>query len=162
MRIRLFTLKREEASLFGEDIPKSVCDRIGQREYFTLCAADVYNDPVGFCQFYVGQLNDGRSVAEIVYVYVKEEYRRQGVASRLISGALATMEDSSIGRVAVFLLKNAHEVSGFFGSAGFIRLEPDESMKEYFERRHGTEYSPGNTLYVRFIGDFGGPFRAEA
>ena len=155
MRIRLFTLKKDEASLFEDNIPQSVCDRIGQRGYFTLCAADVCNDPAGLCQFYVGQLYDGRSVAEIVYIYVKEEYRRQGVASRLISGALATMEDSSIGRVAVFLSKNETEAAGFFGSAGFIGLKPDETMKEYFDGRYGMEDKADYSLRMRFIGDFG-------
>jgi ribosomal protein S18 acetylase RimI-like enzyme len=159
MRIRLFTLKREDASLFEDDIPKSVCDRIGQRAYFTLCAADVYNDPAGLCQFFVGQLSDGRSIAEIVFVYVKEEYRRQGVASRLISGALATMEDSSIGRVAVFLHNNEAEAESFFSSAGFIGLKPDGNMKEYFDGRYGTEDNPEHTLLMRFIGDFGGEWR---
>lgn len=155
MRIRLFTLKREEASLFEDDIPESVCERIGQKAYFTLCAADVYNDPAGMCQFYVGQLSDGRSVAEIVHVYVKEEYRRQGVASRLISGALAAMEDSSIGRVAVYLPKNEAEAASFFGSAGFIGLKPDKSMEEYFDGRYGMEDKADYALRMRFIGDFG-------
>ncbi|MCR5404118.1 MAG: GNAT family N-acetyltransferase [Butyrivibrio sp.] len=154
MRIRLFTLKRDQARLFEEEVPESVCENIGKREFFTLCAADTFNEPAGFLQFYVGKLSDGRSVAEIVYVHVREVYRRKGVASRLVSGALSSMEESSIGRVAVFVPKSLEEAQSFFTSAGFIGLAPDADMKEYYERRYGKTGMEEHTLLMRFVGDY--------
>lgn len=152
MRIRLFTLKEKDTLLFGDDIPESVYDSIGKREFFTLCAADIFNEPIGLLQFYVGRLSDGRSIAEIVHVYVKEEHRRTGVASRLVSGALSTMEESSIGRVVVFIPKASDKALSFFASAGFMGLAPDEKIKEYLERRYGKSDTADYTLLVRFIG----------
>jgi len=134
MRMRFYTLEQEDIMLFESPIPNSVSDNISEEGYFTLGAVCYTEDGAklaGMAQFYIGATADEDCYAELVYVYVMDEYRRRSIGVRLVNMADSILASEDVG---VFMtcpdLPDPDETSKqdkmkFLTECGFISTRDD-------------------------------------
>ena len=160
MRMQFYTLEKQDIEPLRQYIPSNTADRTGEEGYFTLgavCFTEEEAKLMGMAQFYVDSAADSDCYAELVYVYVTEEYRRQSVGARMVSKADAILSAEGVG---VFMTRfspddenrPAGELPGdekeeFLKECGFIATKEDIAGKS------GTAgYAPKEKRFFRFTG----------
>ncbi|MCR4643567.1 MAG: GNAT family N-acetyltransferase [Lachnospiraceae bacterium] len=130
MKYEMYTLNREDITVFEDVLPEYVVDNCGKEGCFMIGAVDADDNLVGLAQFYVGMLENGEFVSDLVYIYVAEEYRGNGAASRMISKVHSILKQSGLEK-SLALTEKKSEVKALFTENGylFMKLEKD-SVKE--------------------------------
>ena len=132
MRFGIYTLKKKDLGSFEEKLPKYVFDNCEKKGFFTIGAVGSDGNLIGVTQFYIGMLKDNEFISDIIYVYVKEEYRRNGAATRMLWKSHNIIRKSGVKKSLVFF-DNDHEGKEFFEENGylFMKLEEDTVSELY-------------------------------
>ena len=132
MRFGIYTLKKKDLGSFVEKLPKYVFDNCEKKGFFTIGAVGSDGNLIGVTQFYIGMLKDNEFISDIIYVYVKEEYRRNGAATRMLWKSHNIIRKSGVKKSLVFF-DNDYEGKEFFEENGylFMKLEEDTISELY-------------------------------
>ncbi len=139
----MYTVSRSDIGIFEEDIPDSVMSNCGRPGFFVLGAADQENNLVGMTQFHIGMLPDGECVSDVVYVFVGEDNRGRGAASRMLSQVHSILKKSGVDKSMTVLSKKQDEKQ-LFTENGYIFMKPDKESIEFLEGLHG-DVSPSKS-----------------
>ena len=140
MRYNMYTVSREDIEGFKNDLPETVLTNCGKPGFFILGAADPENNLVGMTQFHIGMLPDGECVSDVVYVFVEEDSRGRGAASRMLSQVHAILKKSGVDKSMTVLGKKQSEKQ-LFTENGYIFMKPDKESIDFFKELH-QEVSP--------------------
>ncbi len=134
MRMQIYTLERDDIIPLEQYLPEEVLGHMSEEGYYTLGA---YYYPgggevlMGMAQFYADQAVSGEYYAELIHVYVMEEYRRKAVGVRLLKKADFILSGGEIGPFIARIspadtgeLTEA-ELEAFFKECGFIVTKDD-------------------------------------
>ena len=116
MRTEIYTLDRDDLSMLSGVLPEYVIERANLPGYFSLGAvANVGGEDTltGVAQFYININTDGECFAEILFIYVLEEYRRQGVGTKLIERINRILKKSDVKTCALLIPEAADELMGY-------------------------------------------------
>ncbi len=103
-----------ESARRGEMLPRSLMELYGYlRDYFVYCVDDG-KEVVGICGMHIFWEN----LAEIRSLYVLPEYRRRGIATKLVEACVS--EAITLDLYRIFTLTNQEE---FFKSIGFVDVD---------------------------------------
>ena len=122
MRYGMYTLSRQDVEKFKDALPGYVLANCGRKGVFVIGASDKDGQVIGMAQFYVGMLPGNDAVADIVYVYVADEYRGNGVASKMIAEVHKIMKKSG-GEKCLALLKKRQKEQRLFESNGYLFMK---------------------------------------
>ena len=150
MRYGLFTISRRDIEDFKELLPDYVFANCKNKGIFMLGATDEEMRLMGLTQFFVGMLENGEAIADIVYVYVFDEYRKLGVASRMIREVHKIMKKSGGEKCFAFLEKKQSEQQ-VFKLNGYIFMKPEKDMIGYINEVHENivpDYTDQGVYYV--------------
>lgn len=100
-----------------DDSPNGI-DKFLKRNPDTCFVAEAGNELVGVIM--VG--NDGRR-GYIYHTAVKPQYRKQGIASRLVETAMQALERCGINKCALVVFGNNKDGNAFWGNRGFTIRE---------------------------------------
>ena len=142
MRTGIFTLDKSHLEMMDTELPNYVVDRAADTGYFTIGAVVTEDDEellVGAAQFYINITEEGECFAEVIYVYVKDDYRREGIGAKLLervsrilkkSGVNTSMTliPASVKSVLKYEMSN-EEIESFFKDSSYIALS--EGMAAY-------------------------------
>ena len=137
MRIEICTLDSEDLKTLGSAIPTYVIERADEDGYYTIgIVKKKTDDPIlGIAQFFVNITRTGECFGELIYIYMTEKYRKQGMGGRMLDHAAGILKRSGIS-IFTFLLPypadkklaypmSQKETESFFGSCGFFKVKPD-------------------------------------
>ncbi len=99
MRTDIYTLDRDDLTTMSDVLPEYVIERAKLPGYFSLGAVGKVDDDenlLGMAQFYINITSEGECFAQLVYIYVLEEYRHRGVASKLIERVNRILKKSDV------------------------------------------------------------------
>ncbi len=94
MRMYIYTLERDDITPLEQYIPEKVLSNIPEEGYYTLGAVCVREGKavlMGMAQFYVDMSVSEDCYAELIHVFVLDEYRRKSVGTRLVKKADSTL-----------------------------------------------------------------------
>ena len=118
----IFTITGKDKEDFKVFFSQDTYECIGKNGYYTMAATDDEDFVAGVLQFYVGEDYTEGITAKITYLYVDEDFRREGIATSLISAFQNTISQSGIELATVEVFENAgEELSNIFEEAGFLR-----------------------------------------
>ena len=129
MRIDIYTLAKEDLEKMRAVLPDYVLKKTEHSGCFTLGAViqekgkDVL---AGMCQFFVNLTPTGTPLAELVYVYVYEGYRRTGIGTRLLEKMARILEKSGVRTSVSLLLMEEAKTLGY----SFSEKELEKFLKE--------------------------------
>lgn len=131
MRTQMYTLGKSDIERFQEKLPKYVIENSSKKGYFTLGAFGMDNTDkqlIGVVQFYINITADSKYVSEIVYIYVRSDYRSQGIGTRLLERVDRILKKSQVDINLVMLPESKDEmwsqdISIFFNENGYIFTE---------------------------------------
>ena len=106
MRTGMYMLDGDDLEVFRDTLPDYMIDRALERGFFSIgaVAKDGEEDTlVGAAQFYINITPKGECFAELIYVYVVEDCRRQGIGYKLIECINRILKKSGI-KVCTLLL----------------------------------------------------------
>ncbi len=165
MEIKLYTLRKKDLELFDSVLPDYVYELSDRKNYFTLGATGEdqgKENLLGMAQFRTAVTEDGSLYAEIVYVYVFDEFRRKSVGSVLTDRIIRLTTEAGVGTLtALFPSENdgeltteipVEEIGAFFDNLGFskVRVEPerfDTMLTEIYPELEVSEV----VRYTRFL-----------
>lgn len=141
MRTEIYTLDKNDLETLRGIVPDYVVDRADVKGYFTLGAVKKGNEDegiLGVAQFYVNITPKGECFAEIIYVFVEEEYRRQGMGTKLVERISRVLKKSSI-NTATFIIPepidgrleyevSAKEIAAFFKECGYTNAKEEREL----------------------------------
>lgn len=140
MKTEICTLDSEDLRTLGSAIPKYVIDRADEDGYYTIGIVEKKtDDPIlGIAQFFVNITPTGECFGELIYVYMAEQYRKQGMAARMLDHAAGILKRSGIS-VFTFIIPNpvskkleyvltVRDMEAFFGKCGFFKVKPDPEL----------------------------------
>lgn len=117
MKVDFYTLTEETLRKMSGELPEYVIKRAEQQGCFTLGAAVKNGEErgilIGMCQFLVNKVTDTEIVAELAYIYVYEEYRREGVGLMLLDKMSSILKNSDIKRSLTILVSEEAESLGY-------------------------------------------------
>ena len=116
MRTEIYTLDKDDLSMLSGVLPEYVIERADLPGYFSLGAvANVGGEDTltGVAQFYININADGECFAEVLFVYVLEEYRRQGVGTKLVERINRILKKSDVKTSTLLIPEDADEIMGF-------------------------------------------------
>ncbi|MBQ7707803.1 MAG: GNAT family N-acetyltransferase [Lachnospiraceae bacterium] len=131
MRFSIYTLKKKDLGSFEEKLPKYVFDNCEKKGFFTIGAVGSDGNLIGVTQFYIGILKDNEFISDIIYVYVKEEYRRNGAAGRMLWKSHNIIKKSGVKKSLVFLKDNLNEkmyIKEFFENNGYLFMKVENGI----------------------------------
>ncbi len=130
MRYEMYTLYRDDIGAFEDDLPDYVLENCEKNGCFMIGAVDADENLVGMTQFYVGMLENGEFISDLVYVYVAEEFRGNGAASKMIAKVHSILKQSGLEKSIAFLEKKKPEKALFTENGYlFMKVEKDEVRK---------------------------------
>jgi len=142
MKCIMYTIGKEDVSEFQDCLPKYVMKNCEREGIFILGAADEEDNLIGLTQFYLGMLSDESILSEIIYVYVREDSRDKGVASRMLGKIHQILEKSGIEKSVVVLSEKDREKI-LFKENGYMFMTLEENIKKsmgemFGDRRYQT------------------------
>ena len=159
MRIGIYTLDKADMEAVAQFLPDYVVERAHEPGYFSLGAVakvDGEDRVVGISQFYIDINSSGECFEFLIYNYVMEDFRRNGVGTRLIDKIGSILKKSDI-KMCVACLPNKKdvflysitpkaEVESFIKECDFM-VTKEEIVGETF-----TDVTENSTKYVRLTG----------
>jgi GNAT superfamily N-acetyltransferase len=137
MKCGMFTLAKSDIGMFADEIPQYVLENCDKKGTFLLGAADGDSNLLGFTQFFVGVLESGEIIADIVYVFVNEDYRQQGVASKMLNKVHNILKKSNVKKSLVFLKKKQNEKE-LFSKNSYVFMKPEaepvNALEDLYEK----------------------------
>ena len=133
MKYGMVTVQRNDIGGFEEYLPEYVLDNCGKQGCLMIGAVDPDYNLVGITQFYIGMLEDGTIVSDVVYVYVNEDKRRNGIASRMLSKVHSIVGKSGIDKSLTFMDEKKEEKELFKGNGYMFMKIEEESVRELGE-----------------------------
>ena len=141
MRTEIYTLDRDDLTILSDYLPEYVVERSYLPGYFTLGAVgqvDEEDTLLGMTQFYININSDGECFAELVYIYVLEDYRHNGVGTRLIERVNRILKKSDI-KTCMLLIPSEDdklmgyetpgtELENFFKECSFITTKEEAAI----------------------------------
>ena len=118
MKVGMYTLDADDLEMFRDSLPEYMIDRAYERGFFTIGAVDESEEEsgddalIGVAQFYINITPQGECFAELIYVYVKEDARRDGIGTKLIERVNRILKKSGI-KVCTLLLDVADDDAGY-------------------------------------------------
>ncbi|MCR5774134.1 MAG: hypothetical protein K6G42_03520 [Lachnospiraceae bacterium] len=156
MRMHFYTLEKEDISPLEPYIPKHVLSNISAEGYYTLgavCDPDGDRVLMGMLQFYVGMSETEDCYAELIHVFVLDEYRRRAAGVRLVNKADSILSGEDID---IFMVRvspedisdlSEEDLESFLKECGFISTKDDIVGTEDPGSR-----DPGQKRFFRFTG----------
>lgn len=95
----IYTLDLDDLKAFGEEIPDKITANVNKPGFFTIGAVGVTDGDeklVGMSQFYIDITSEGECFANLMYVFVVDGYRRQGVGTKLVDKVNNILKKSEI------------------------------------------------------------------
>ena len=135
MRYGMYTLGRNSMERFREVLPEYVLANCGRNGVFVVGAAAKDGRIIGLTQFFVRMLPKDDAVADIVYVYVVDEFRGNGVASRMIAEIHKIMKKSG-GEKCLALLKKKQKEQQMFEKSGYLFMKTEADTIGFLEEVH--------------------------
>ncbi len=132
MRFSIYTLAASDMDAFYGLLPDEVTENIGRRGYFVIGAVDDEYTLVSMAEFFIGLTPEGECDAEVVYVYVKEPYRGQGIASQMVGKIHRILKKSGVGKSVALL--EGDEIREFFKENGYIMMKVDEESDQFLRQ----------------------------
>ena len=159
MRIGIYTLDKEDMEAVAQFLPDYVVERAHEPGYFSLGAVakvDGEDRIVGISQFYIDINSSGECFSFLIYNYVMEDFRRNGVGTKLIDKIGSILKKSDI-KMCVACLPNKKdvflysitpkaEVESFIKECDFM-VTKEEIVGETL-----TDMTENSTKYVRLTG----------
>lgn len=159
MRIGIYTLDKDDLNTMADFLPDFVVERAQKPGYFSLGAVGKVDDEdriVGAAQFYIDINASGECFAYLIYVYVMEDFRRDGIGTKLVDKIGSILKKSDI-KMCVACLPNKKdvflysitpkaEVESFIKECDFM-VTKEEIVGETF-----TDMTENSTKYVRLTG----------
>ncbi len=99
MQIEIYTLEKEDISPLEQYIPKNIVDNISEEGYYTLGAICYPEDDavlIGMAQFYVDISVSGDYYAELIYVFILDEFRHNSAGVKLVKEADSILSGGAI------------------------------------------------------------------
>ncbi len=159
MRVGIYTLDRDDLETMADFLPDFVVERSHEPGYFSLGAVgknDGEDVIVGVAQFYIDINASGECFSYLIYIYVMEDYRRDGVGIKLINKIGSILKKSDIKMcvarlpikkdVFLYQLTAKEEVESFIKACDFI------ATKEEIVGETLPDSSDKNTKYIRLTG----------
>ena len=141
MRTTIYSLERDDLSVFSDRIPAFVIERTGTPGYFTIGAGHGIlekNRLQAICQFYIDSFQNGTCYGRLDYIYVSEEVRRKGIGRRLIDRMDTILKNSGISTLTLLFPKEGNKMPGFeiereeaasfFEKCGFFLTADEETV----------------------------------
>ena len=92
----IFTMTKEELPVFEDMLPDHVKEHFGLPGYFTTGALDDEGFPIGALQFHIDGDPSKVYIANLEYVYVVPEGRRESIAWQLHKNYMQVLFDAQI------------------------------------------------------------------
>ena len=106
---------------------KEIKNKSADGQLKIICAKDLdTGDYVGYCVAVI----DKENIREIESIYVNEAYRRKGIASRLMSTALAWMNNNQVKTKRLSVAVGNESVMNFYKKFGFYPYQILMEVKE--------------------------------
>ena len=141
MRTTIYSLERDDLSVFSDRIPAFVIERTGTPGYFTIGAGHGIlekNRLQAICQFYIDSFQNGTCYGRLDYIYVSGEVRRKGIGRRLIDRMDTILKNSGISTLTLLFPKEGNKMPGFeiereeaasfFEKCGFFLTADEETV----------------------------------
>jgi GNAT superfamily N-acetyltransferase len=134
----MYTLTKSEMNLFEGLLPDYVIAGVQEKGYFTLGAIGENGEEhrlLGMAQFHSNITDDGEYYVELVYVYVMEAYRRQGIGTKLLDRVRTILRKSDV-QVLTLLVPSDDkgdfntelppaDIEAFLTELGFMEMNAD-------------------------------------
>ncbi|MCR5453056.1 MAG: GNAT family N-acetyltransferase [Lachnospiraceae bacterium] len=143
MKTDLYTLTQSNVKYFSMKLPDFIYEKVDSNGFFTLGAVGYKGDdgfPIGMAQFHSNITRDGRFFVEIVYLYVMEEFRRNGIGSKLIDRVRKINKKCDIETLTILIPSENNtelgldispdEMAKFFDILGFSKVDVNLKMYE--------------------------------
>ena len=140
MKYDLYTVSKNDIEKFKDELPDFVIDNCDKKGFFMIGATDSEATLIGIAQFYIGLMPDGECMSDIIYVYVDEDYRHLGAASRMISKIHNILKKSSVDKSIAVMDKKLEEKK-LFVENGYLFMKVEKDAIEYLEKAYG-EFKP--------------------
>ena len=141
MRTELYTLDREDLAILEGEVPDYVINRAHDPGYFTLGAVVSDGDEetvVGIAQFFINITPEGECFSEMIYVYVTEKYRHQGIGTKMVERVSRVLKKSSV-KTSTFILPDtiderlgyeadANVITKFFKECDYITAKDEKDV----------------------------------
>ncbi len=141
MKINLYTLKKPQVELFGISVPEFVYAKTQEDGFYTIGAVKEEEEEctlLGMVQFHTNVTRDGRYFVEVVYVYVTDEFRRDGIGSKLMDRVRKITKNCDVETMTALLPADdesdmdiespVEEVGEFLDMLGFSKVESNLKM----------------------------------
>ena len=138
MRIGIYTLDKDDLNTMADFLPDFVVERAQKPGYFSLGAVGKVDDEdriVGAAQFYIDINASGECFAYLIYVYVMEDFRRDGIGTKLVDKIGSILKKSDIkmcvvrlpDKKDVFLYKKTPkpDIESFLKACDFITTKEE-------------------------------------
>lgn len=135
MKYEMYTLYRDDIGSFADSLPAYVLENCGKNGCFMIGAVDADENLVGLAQFYIGMLEDGEFISDLVYIYVAEKYRRNGAASKMIAKIHSILKQSGLEKSIAFLEKKKEEKT-LFTENGYLFMKMEQDTVRELEEMH--------------------------
>ncbi len=159
MRTGIYTLDKEDLETMKDILPDFVIERSHEPGYFSLGAVgkvDGEDVIVGVAQFYIDINASGECFAYLIYSYVIDEFRRDGIGTKLIDKIGSILKKSDIRMcvarlpikkdVFLYSITPKENVEDFIKACDFI------ATKEEIVGETLPDSTDKNTKYVRLTG----------
>ena len=131
----MYTLDRSSVERFRGVLPEYVLANCGKNGVFVVGETAKDGRIIGLTQFFVRLLPGDNAIADIVYVYVVDEFRGNGVASRMIAEVHEIMKKSG-GEKCLALLKKKQKERKIFERNGYLFMKTEADTIEFLEEVH--------------------------
>lgn len=135
MKYEMYTLYRDDIGGFEDSLPEFVLKNCEKDGCFMIGAVDTDENLVGLAQFYVGMLENGEFISDLVYIYVSEEFRRNGAASKMIAKVHSILKQSGLDKSIAFLGKKKEE-KALFTENGYLFMKLEKETAGSLEEVH--------------------------
>ena len=136
MKFGMYTVSKKDIEMFADQLPEYVIENCGKKGCFMIGAVDEENTLIGLAQFYIGMLEGGEFISDVIYVFVDEEYRRNGAASKMLNKVHSILKKSGIEK-SLTLVDKKQEEKALFSENGYVFMKPDTDSVKEFEEVHG-------------------------
>ncbi len=99
MRTEIYTLEKENLDIFEGIIPSEITNNVPEPGYFTIGAVSKVDGEdvlMGLSQFYIDITSEGECFADLMYVYVLDDYREQGIGLKLVEKVNSILKKSDV------------------------------------------------------------------
>ncbi|MCR5452209.1 MAG: GNAT family N-acetyltransferase [Lachnospiraceae bacterium] len=161
MKVELYTLKKDDVECFSSSLPKDVYENTDKDGFFAIGAVgtrEKQSVPVGIIQFHTNITSDEQFFVEITYLYIAEDYRRDGIGSTLIDSVRNINKNSAVDILTALIPTEdinennmditVKEFGEFFDMQGFSK--EDVNLKMYSSVVTDVYPNINETNFVRY------------